>query len=306
MQVKIPRKIATVGMFDGVHLGHHSVLNYLLFEGKKNTLEPIVFTFKNHPLTIINPTVAPQILTTSDEKISMLQNAGISNCIFLEFNDKLRNLSAKKFLSMLHNKYYVDALILGFNNKIGHDGISDFNEYCQLGNEIGIKILKAPELKHTNQPISSSSIRKLLLDHNIKQANNLLGYKYFISGKVIYGKQLGRKIGFPTANIQPNSNYKLIPPVGVYAVIVTTPDNKRHPAMLNIGSRPTVDTPNAPISIEAHLFNFKADLYNTDLKIEFIDFIRPERQFSSIDHLKNQLQEDKNNATKIISDLSAH
>lgn len=306
MQVKIPRKIATVGMFDGVHLGHHSVLNYLLSEGEKNTLEPIVFTFKNHPLTIINPTIAPKILTTSDEKVSLLKNAGINNCIFLEFNDKLRNLSAKEFLSLLHNEYNVDALILGFNNKIGHDGISDFDEYCNLGNEIGIKIYRAPELKHTNQPISSSSIRTLLLDHNIKQANNLLGYKYFISGKIIYGKQLGRKIGYPTANIQPNNNHKLIPPIGVYAVIVTTPDNKRHSAMLNIGSRPTVDIPDAPVSIEAHLFNFNADLYNTDLTVEFIDFIRPEKQFSSIDHLKNQLQEDENTAIKIISDLSLH
>ncbi len=304
--MKIQKKIATVGMFDGVHLGHHAVIDYLLSEGKRNKLEPAVFTFKVHPLTIIRPTEAPLLLNTPIEKSTLLKQAGINNCIFLEFNDNLRNMSAKEFLLMLYSQYNVKTLILGFNNKIGHDGISDFDKYCQLGNEIGIKILKAPEFKLINQSISSSSIRKLLLNHNIKQANDLLGYKYFISGKVISGKQLGRKIGFSTANIKPNDKIKLIPPIGVYAVIVTTPDNKRHSAMLNIGSRPTVDIPDAPVSIEAHLFNFNADLYNTDLTVEFIDFIRPERQFSSIDHLKNQLQKDENTAIKIISELSSH
>lgn len=293
-------------MFDGVHLGHHAVIDYLLSEGGKNKLEPAVFTFKVHPLTIIRPTEAPLLLNTPTEKSTLLKQAGINNCIFLEFNDNLRNMSAKEFLLMLHNEYNVKALILGFNNKIGHDGISDFDEYCRLGNEIGIKILKAPELKQTNQSISSSSIRKLLLNHDIKQANNLLGYKYFISGKVISGKQLGRKIGFPTANIKPNDEIKLIPPTGVYAVIAITPDGKSHSAMLNIGRRPTIDNPDAPLSIEVHIFNYADNLYDKNIKIEFIDFIRSEKQFSSIEQLKAQLQKDATIATKIISDLSSH
>lgn len=299
-------RIATVGMFDGVHRGHRTILYFLLDESRNRHLHPSVFTFDNHPLSIINPTITPKLLNTAQEKKNLLNEAGINDCIFLEFNDYLRNLSAQEFLQMLNEKYNVKALILGFNNKIGHDGITDFYKYCELGKNADIEIIKAPEFKYNDNSVSSSIIRKSLQSKQIVEANKFLGYNYFISGNVVTGKQLGRKIGFPTANINIDNNSKLIPPKGVYAVSVIVPDGTTHPAMLNIGQRPTVDGQFAPISIEAHIFNFNEDLYDKNIKIEFIDFLREETQFPSIEQLIAQLNEDKINAMKTINRFSSH
>lgn len=284
------QRIAVVGTFDGVHRGHRFLLDFMLSQAQQRHLEPSVITFSQHPLTVIRPQNVPKQLTTIDERINMLQECGVESCIMLDFDDKLRCQSARQFLEMIRNDYRVKVLVIGFNTRFGCDCIDSYEEYEKLGNEIGVEVIQAPEY---GSGICSSAIRKMLRSSNIFEANNALGYCYSIAGKVVKGKQLGRTIGFPTANIEIADDKKLIPPLGVYAVEVYISHlAKTYRGMLNIGRRPTVDVANAPISIEVHIIDFEGDIYNQELKVEFLKFLRPEQAFDSLDKLVAQLHHD--------------
>ncbi len=283
------RKIATVGMFDGVHSGHRFLIDQLKQEGINRNLGTLVISFNQHPLALIAPEHAPAMLTTAKERIDKILTAGVDNCIALDFNSNLQNLTAQEFMTMCHDSYNVDVMILGFNNRFGSDRLSDIIDYQKEGEKIGITILQAKELPDT----SSSIIRNLIFNKKIKKATEKLGYFYSIDGLVVKGKQIGRTIGFPTANLLPSNPEKLIPPVGVYATQVTLSDGEQRPAMVNIGHRPTVDKNNAPISIEANIFDFTGNLYVRTIKIHFLDFIREEQKFNSLDELRNQIAHDK-------------
>ncbi|MBQ7041647.1 MAG: riboflavin biosynthesis protein RibF [Muribaculaceae bacterium] len=282
------RKIATVGMFDGVHSGHRFLIDQLKQEGINRNLGTLVISFNQHPLALIAPKCAPPMLTTASEKEQKILATGVSECAIINFDQTLQRMTAREFMMMVHECYDVDVLILGFNNRFGSDRLSDIIDYQKEGEKIGITILQAQELPDT----SSSIIRNLISNKEIKKATEKLGYFYSIEGIVVTGKQIGRTIGFPTANLQPNSD-KLIPPMGVYATQVTLPDGEQRPAMLNIGCRPTVDKNNAPISIEANIFDFSGDLYDKTIKIHFLDFIREEQKFNSLEELRNQIAIDK-------------
>lgn len=283
------RKIATVGMFDGVHSGHRFLFEQLKQEGINRDLDTLVISFNQHPLALIAPKCTPPMLSTASEKEQKILATGVDECIIIDFDPTLQRMTAREFMMMVHDCYDVDVLILGFNNRFGSDRLSDIIDYQKEGEKIGITILQAQELPHT----SSSIIRNLIRNKEIQKATEKLGYFYSIDGRVVTGKQIGRTIGFPTANLLPLNSNKLIPPIGVYAVQVTLPDGQQRPAMLNIGCRPTIDINNAPISIEANIFDFSDNLYDQTIKIEFLDFIRNEQKFNSRDELRNQINLDK-------------
>ena len=275
-------------MFDGVHSGHRFLIDQLKQEGINRNLGTLVISFTQHPLAVIAPECAPAMLSTAEERKNMILSTGVDECIMLDFDRKLQQLTAREFMSMCHDSHNVDVLMLGFNNRFGSDRLSNIADYQKEGDKVGITVMQANELPD----MSSSIIRNLIIDKEIKKATEKLGYFYFLEGTVVKGKQIGRTIGFPTANLQPSTD-KLIPPKGVYASLVTLPDGGQRPAMLNIGCRPTVDKNNAPISIEANIFDFSGDLYDKTIKIHFLDFIREELKFNSLEELRNQIAIDK-------------
>lgn len=288
------QRIAVVGTFDGVHRGHRFLLDFMKTEALCRKLEPTVITFENHPLSIIHPQDVPPQLTTIDERMELLSSCGVETCILLEFDENLRQLSARQFLEMISRDYGVKVLVVGFNTRFGRDCVDGFEQYEEKGKEVGVAIVKAPEF---GSGISSSAIRKLILNKDIVSANAALGYSFSIEGVVTEGKQLGRTIGFPTANIVIADDKKLIPPFGVYIVEVYMSHlGKTYRGMLNIGRRPTVDVTNAPMSIEVHILDYEGDLYGKTLRVEFVRFLRDECRFASIDDLVEQLSSDREQA----------
>lgn len=232
--------IAVVGMFDGVHAGHRHLLAHLRREAADYGLRPLVVTFANHPLEIIAPAKAPALLSSPDEKLLLLAREGVE-VEMLTFDEALRNTSTEGFLRMLRDRWNVSRMLLGFNNRFGYDAPSDFAEYQQIGRKCDIEIERGTEFSSTaSQTVSSSEIRRLILNHEIPGANALLGRRYSLVGKVAHGQAIGRTIGFPTANVVPASGRKLIPPGGVYAAEALTTDGSRYAAMVNIGARPTI------------------------------------------------------------------
>lgn len=298
------RLIATIGMFDGVHLGHRFLIDFLRSKASGEGHIPTVFTFDRHPLSIIKPEIAPRQLSTISERAELLHQAGAERVEILSFDEAMRTMSAEQFITMLRDRYDVTSLILGFNNRIGHDRISSIEQYQAIGNQLGVKIIQAPEYAGSIEPVSSSVIREYLSTAQIAKANVALGRPYSLSGKVVSGRQLGRTIGFPTANISPIDSQILIPASGAYAVTITTHDGIARPAMLNVGSRPTVDNSDAPISIEAHIFDYNTDIYGTIVAVAFYGHLRPERRFPSVEALRAQLANDADDAKKILARLA--
>ncbi|MDE6117111.1 MAG: riboflavin biosynthesis protein RibF [Duncaniella sp.] len=294
------RRIAAVGMYDGVHLGHRFLIDYMQAEAKSRGLVPSVVTFSRHPLALVRPLEAPGLLTTLEERVRYLGDAGVEDIVLLSFNDNIRYMSAREFLGMLRKKFGIDALIVGFNNRFGHDRLEGFEQYREIGRELGIDVISAPEYRGKGAPISSSVIRKYLRTGEPEKAAQALGHHYAVRGIVVNGNQLGRTIGFPTANVVPVDSASIVPKGGVYAAFVTTPDGERRKAMVNIGFRPTVADENAPgkLSIEAHIFDYVGYLYDEEVVIEFVKFMRPEKKFATTDKLKSQLADDAAAARK--------
>lgn len=294
------RRIAAVGMYDGVHLGHRFLIDYLRAEAKARGMAPAVVTFSRHPLALVRPLEAPGLLTTLEERVRYLDEAGVDDIILLSFNDNIRYMSAREFLTMLRKKYGIDALIVGFNNRFGHDRLEGFEQYRTIGKELGMDVISAPEYRGKGAPISSSIIRKYLRTGEPEKAHEALGHPYALRGIVVTGNRVGRTIGFPTANIVPVDSASIVPKGGVYAAYVTTPDGVRRKAMVNIGFRPTVADESAPgkLSIEAHIFDYVGYLYDEEIVVEFVKFLRPEKKFSTTEKLKAQLISDASAAKK--------
>lgn len=287
-----PALIAAVGTFDGVHLGHSFIIDELKREAQIAGMTPAIVTFASHPLSVIRPERVPELLTPLHSKLEMLRAR--AKTIVLEFNDTMRNMSAFDFMTMLRDNHNVRAILLGYDTRFGHDRPTEFADYVTLGAKAGIDIMKAGEYTGKDAPVSSSRIRAALRSGDTSLANRMLGHHYNIAGTVTHGKQLGRTIGYPTANIEPECDRLLIPAGGVYAVYAKIEGVATvFPAMLNIGTRPTVDgAPDARRTIEVHLLDFNSDLYGKRIEIEFIDRLRDERRFNSLDELKAQLGRD--------------
>ena len=288
--------MVSIGTYDGVHRGHRFLIEHLRQESENRGLKSGVVTFKNHPQSVVNPQHTPKTLSTLDERLALLEETGIDYCILLNFDERLRSYTAEEFMTTLLNDYGVNALILGYDNRLGRDRINCIDGYREIGKRLGVEVIQAPELKGN---ISSSTIRSLLLNGDVEAANEALGYEYSLTGIITAGKQLGRTIGFPTANLDVNDKNKLIPANGAYATIAITADGSKHKAMVNIGRRPTVDVKDAPITIEAHLLDFNRDIYGQSLTLKFIKFLRPEKRFNSLEELSAQLFCDLNNVSLI-------
>ncbi len=292
--------IATIGMFDGVHRGHIALFERLRSEADRLGMQPCVVTFGHHPLSLIDPAKAPAMLMTPDDKAAAIRHCGIDRVIMLDFDSNLRALTAAGFMTLLRDRYGVKALLMGFNHRFGSDRIGSFSAYREIGRQLGIEVILADEMRDQSEPdarICSSAIRSAIAAGDIKSAAKMLGRRYSIAGKIMAGKQLGRTIGFPTANIELIDNEMLLPANGVYAVDVAMPDCSVTRGMLNIGVRPTVDTSADPKpSVEVHIIGWNGDLYGQRLRVEFISRLRDERRFDSIDALKSQLGDDLRNA----------
>jgi riboflavin kinase/FMN adenylyltransferase len=284
---------ATVGFFDGVHAGHRFLIQELVSISQKKNLKSMVITFNSHPRKVLHDDFQPKLLTTSQEKKELLKSTGVDEIVFLDFDLPMSRLSAREFIhQILAEKLHVALLLTGHDHRFGHNRTDGFEEYVSFGNEAGIQVMKAsrfstPEFSH----ISSSEIRNAIQAGDFIKANKLLSYPYTFSGYVIKGFQVGRKIGFPTANLRVTGNDKLLPESGVYAVSVEW-KGVSYPAMMNIGNRPTLNNGSAH-SIEVHIFDFSENIYHHHLKIRFIQKIRDEIKFCSVDDLISQLKKDK-------------
>ena len=288
--------IATIGFFDGVHIGHCHLINMLKKVARERGVEACVITFDRHPRQVVQPEWCPEMLTTLEEKTQLLKATGIDRCEVLHFDREMANQSAHNFmLHTLKEKLGVSILVTGYDNRFGHNRSEGFEDYVRYGKEIGIEVIKGEELTDGSNNVSSSSIRRMLKEGRIEDATRCLGREYQLTGTVVGGEHIGRTIGFPTANIRPDDSSKLIPANGVYAVDVWSQagDINRERAMLNIGTRPTFN--GTATTIEVHIPHFAGNLYGSTLSIAFLRKIREERKFDSPEALVEQLNKDLNN-----------
>lgn len=287
----LPPCAATIGFFDGVHRGHRFLLEQVKEEAAGKGLCPSVITFPTHPRQVLQPDFHPQLLSTPTEKLHLLEEAGIANCILLPFTAELSRLSAKEFMLLLRTEYNVRTLVIGYDHRFGHNRLESFEDYVRYGQELDIDIVQARAYTQENAKVSSSAIRELLSQGEVHTASRLLGYPYPLEGTVTDGYRVGRKIGFPTANLRVDHPFKLVPAEGVYAVKVEV-EGQQHLGMLNIGHRPTLNN-GADRSIEVHILDFAGDIYRQNIRIEFLRFLRPETKFASIEELISQIEKDK-------------
>ena len=280
-------KIATIGFFDGVHRGHRFLFAQLHELAKHHQLTPTIYTFDRHPKELLTGQ-APAMLTTYDERKALLQNYG--EVCFLDFAT-VQRLTAEQFMCYLKDQEGVETLLMGYDHHFGSDRLRGFHEYEKIARKIGMHIERAHECLVDGVPVSSSRIRKLMAAAQIDQVNRLLGYTYSVSSVVEHGNAIGTKLGFPTANIRLNSA-KQLPANGVYSVVAQV-NGVEYKAVANIGTNPTVG--NDHLSLEVHLLDFQGDLYDQVLTIFFLSFLRKEKQFSSLEELRNQIIKDINN-----------
>lgn len=286
---------ATAGMFDGVHRGHQFMLGRFADEARHRGLEPVVFTFARHPLSVIAPDRTPALLSAPGQRADLIRElTGIRRVEIIEPTPELMRATARKFLDDLRRRYGVETFAMGFNNHIG----SDRATAQALASGAPADIIALPPLP-SDQPVNSSAIRSAIAAGDISAAEAMLGHRWTYRGTVVPGKQLGRTIGFPTANIEGAVAGLLLPPGGVYAVDVTLGDGSRYRGMANIGSRPTVDAEGAPTSFEVNIFGYSGDLYGRTVDIDFLARLRDERRFPSLDSLRRQLEADRDAALKV-------
>jgi riboflavin kinase / FMN adenylyltransferase len=285
--------VATVGFFDGVHVGHKFLIKELKSLAIKRNQRSMIITFGVHPRKVLNSDFQPQLLNTLAEKNVLLESTQVDGIIELDFTKEMAQLSAYEFLNIiLKHTFNVKTLLVGHDHRFGHNRADGFPEYKKFGEMLGIEVIQAQPYKTVDDNhISSSEIRLALQRGEIERANRLLGYSYTIEGKVIDGFRVGRKIGFPTANLKVLDSDKLIPPFGVYAVRAY--HNKiGYKGMMNIGTRPTLNN-SYHTSLEVNIFDFYKDIYNQIIKVEFIGKIRNEQKFDGVNELVEQLKKDK-------------
>ncbi len=284
--------VATLGFFDGVHKGHLFLIEKIKTEAKQLGLESMVITFDQHPRMVLNQDFQPKLLNTFEEKIELLQETGIDICCVLPFTKELSALSSAEFLkTILHDKLNVKKLVIGHDHRFGHNREEDFEQYKKYGEVLGIDIEQSLPYIENGIMISSSVIRRLLEHGHMEEANQYLGYDYFLSGKVIHGKKIGRSIHFPTANIAVDEQ-KQLPMTGIYAVRIEVKDNLYN-GMLNLGTRPTIHENVTKISVEVNIFDFNQDIYDETANVFFVKRIRDEQKFPDIQQLAEQIGKDE-------------
>jgi len=294
--INIEHSAICVGTFDGLHLGHNVVIGETIKQAKKLGVKSLVFTFWPHPLEIIQPEKKVYYLNTFQEKIDLFSKSGIDYLVLFPFNKDFASKSSKEFIKdFLVEKLKMKFFVIGYDHQFGKGRKGKYEKVIDCGKELGFSVKRIEQQAVSEEFISSTKIRDFIKTGRVNLANKLLGYQYFISGEVEKGLQIGTKIGFPTANIKIAPN-KIMPQIGVYAVEVEIRNNI-YKAMANLGFKPTLNN-EKKLSLEVHIFNFKEDLYSTNIKVSFCKKMRDEIKFNNLEDLKNQIQKDK----KIISD----
>ena len=297
----LKRPVATIGIFDGVHQGHRFILDHLRSSARQHGGETVVVTLWPHPRIVLQKDLHNfKLLHTREEKIREIGSCGIDHLVVVPFSRELASLSACEFVEKyLVDKIGVEVLLLGYDNRFGKDRKGDPEGLQMCSEKSNFRIEKLPEYKGEHGTVSSSAIRSSILKGDLTSAGKMLGYPYFLSGTIVEGNHIGRKMGFPTANIHPLDANKLIPMNGVYAIRAEL-RGKIHKGMLNIGFRPTIDSAMAVKTIEAHLFDVSGDFYDERVVIHFIHRIRDEMKFSGLEALKVQLQKDKEKVLQLL------
>lgn len=295
---------ATIGFFDGVHMGHRSVISQLRNAAVERGLRSMVVTFEQHPRQVLQSGWQPQLLTSLDEKLYLLAQTGINTVVVLRFDQAMSQLSAREFMErVLKRDLGVDLLLTGYDNRFGHDCKATFADYLAYGRELDIEVRCGLPADVCGQRVSSSLVRQLLSEGSVAEAARCLGRHYTLSGRVGHGEQIGRQLGFPTANIILSNSSLLIPAPGVYAIRIRLEGHEKLlQGMMNIGTRPTFH--GQQLTLEAHLFDFTADLYGQRLTIVFIDRLRDEQTFSSAQALTLQMAQDERLARQILQNTS--
>ncbi|PIF05001.1 MAG: riboflavin biosynthesis protein RibF [Draconibacterium sp.] len=298
---KVHKPIVTIGTFDGVHLGHREVILHLQEIARKYGGETVIFTFYTHPRLITAPDETNlRLLTTLPEKTALFERYGIDHLVVYPFDKTFSELSYSEFVkNILVEKMKTHCLVVGYDHKFGKNREGDYEYLKKCAAKHQFQIEKLDVLTIENENVSSTRIRRALENGRIKKANKYLGYRFSLSGKVVIGRQLGRKIGFPTANIEASDKHKIIPGYGVYAVKVLI-DDAEYNGMLNIGTRPTFNNNADNRSIEVNIFDFNEKIYGKEITLEFVDKIRDEKKFEGINGLVEQLKKDEVSARKIL------
>lgn len=290
--------VATIGFFDGVHVGHRFLIKELQDWGKELNMPSAVITFPEHPRQVLHSDYRPKLLDTFQEKMERLETTGIDYCIALDFTYELSLYSAADFIRLLAEEYHVKGLLIGYDHRFGHDRSDGFEQYVEYGGQVGMEVRKASPYDEGNIRVSSSEIRRLLQEGKVEMANALLTYPYQLRGRIVSGYKVGRTIGFPTANIEVDSPYKLLPKVGVYAVWVELL-GKRYKGMLYIGKRPTLQNGDN-LTIEVNILGFSGNAYNDEITVSFVYAVREDKTFESVEALREQLERDRQTVDKLL------
>jgi len=295
------KTILTLGTFDGVHIGHKKILERITQNTENGKYESLVLTFFPHPRMVLQEKSEIKLLNTISEKIKLLEQTGIENLIIHPFDETFSRLTAEEFVhSILVDQFHIQKIIIGHDHRFGRNRTANIDDLIAFGKEYGFEVEQISAQEIQDVSVSSTKIRKALNEGNMNLANDYLGYNFFLTGEVVKGKQLGRTIGFPTANIQIKEDYKLIPKNGVY-VVKAIINQKEVFGMMNIGFNPTVNGQKQ--TIEVHLFDFDADIYGEKIEVYLLHYLREEQKFGSVDLLKEQLNLDKQTALNFASQL---
>lgn len=288
--------VATIGFFDGVHCGHQCLVSQVCRLAHSLSRPSLIITFDRHPRQVLHSDYVPQLLSTLTEKKALLSASGIDRLEVLPFTEEMSRLTALEFMQqVLRNQMDVQTLVMGYDHRFGCGG-GTFPDYVEWGRQTGIDVVQAHELE--GEKVSSSRIRRFLSEGDVRQANRMLGYSYSLQGIVVSGHQVGRHIGFPTANLKVQED-KLLPACGVYAVRVVLEEGAMYDGMLCIGHRPTLHNGDE-LSVETHLFGFSGDLYGKKVKLMLVDRLRDEQPFPSVQALQQQLEQDAVQAQKVL------
>ena len=291
--------ILTIGTFDGVHIGHNKILTKLVEESKKNNLSSLIMTFFPHPRMVLQKSQEIKMIDTIDEKIHLFEKTGVDNLIIQPFDENFSKIRAKEFVEeILVKKLKIKHIIIGYNHRFGKDREASVDDLKKFGLNYMFTVEEIAAQEIHSIAISSTKIRNAILKGEIKKCNEYLGRNFMLTGEVVHGDGLGKKINFPTANIKIPETYKIIPKNGVYLVKAII-NSEIYFGMMNIGVRPTIGGKNK--SLEIHFFNFKDNIYNKTISVEIICKIRDEEEFSSIDELKIQLKKDEQFCLKLIN-----
>ncbi|OSY88918.1 riboflavin biosynthesis protein RibF [Tenacibaculum holothuriorum] len=295
------KTIVTIGTFDGVHIGHQKIIENLVAEAKRDNKESVVLTFFPHPRMVLQQDASIELINTIKERAQRLAKTGLDHLIVHPFSKEFSRLTALDFVrNVLVNQLDVSKLVIGYDHHFGKNREGNIEQLTEYSHLFDFTVEEIPAQDIDSVSVSSTKIRRALQGGGLKTANKYLGYNFSLTGKVVKGNQLGGKIGFPTANIHIEENYKLIPKEGVY-VVKAKINGERFHGMMNIGNRPTVNGANR--TIEVNFFDFDENLYNQQITIELLYYLREEEKFSSVEELKLQLKKDKENTLNYLKTI---